>query len=173
ALERNDQQLPETSDRAYAKRIRRLIVAGIVTLLAATAGWLASQRIVSSSPRMTSLAVLPFANHTGDPSQQYFVDAMHDAVIAELSQIRALTIMSRQSVLRYRGTDRTTPEIAQDLKVDDVVEGSVFRVGDSVRITVQVLQARPSERHLWAGNFLTDLRGVLSLHGRVAQAIAQ
>jgi TolB-like protein/tetratricopeptide (TPR) repeat protein len=125
-----------------------------------------------ASARLDRLAVLPFANLTGSPEQQHFVDAMHDAVIAELSQIGALTVISRQSVLRYRETQKSVPEIARELGVDVVVQGSVFRAGDTVRITAQLLQARPSERHLGSQTFQRNLDNVLALHGEVARAIA-
>jgi TolB-like protein/Flp pilus assembly protein TadD len=126
----------------------------------------------AGSPRIDSVAVLPLANLTGDPEQQHFVDAMHDAVIAELAQIRALTVISRQSVLRYRETQKSLPEIAGELGVDAVVQGSVFRAGDTVRTSVQLLQAHPAERHLWAGTFQRSLRDVLALQGEVARGIS-
>jgi eukaryotic-like serine/threonine-protein kinase len=144
-----------------------------VVLVGLAAGWWGMTRGAPPSPRLDSLAVLPFANRTGDPGQQHFVDAMHDAVIAELAQIGALTVISRQSVLRYRDTDRSIPQIARELGVSALLEGSVFRAGDSVRITVTLLQARPTERHLWADTFQRDLGGILTLHGEVARAIAE
>ena len=125
-----------------------------------------------ATTRLDRLAVLPFANLTGSPDQQHFVDAMHDAVIAELSQVGALTVISRQSVLQFRETQKSVPDIARELGVDAVVEGSVFRAGDTVRITAQLLQARPAERHLWTQTFERDLSNVLALHGEVARAIA-
>jgi len=123
-------------------------------------------------PPIESLAVLPFDNLMNDPEQDYFVEGMHDALIAELAQIGALTVISRQSVLRYRATEKSIPEIAQELRVDAVVEGSVFRAGETVRITAQLLQALPTERHLWAGSYEKDLRDVLALQREVAQAVA-
>lgn len=119
------------------------------------------------------MAVLPLANLTGDVEQAYFVDGMHDALIAELAGIGALTVISRQSVLRYRNTEKSMPEIANELGVQAVIEGSVFRVGDSVRITVQLIQALPAERHIWAETYQKDLTNVLALHREVAAAIAQ
>jgi serine/threonine-protein kinase len=173
ALERGQQSLRPASPTIRRKHARRLLAAAAVILVASMAWWYGLMRPGPTRPRMSSLAVLPFENLTGDPAQRYFVDAMHDAVIAELAQIRALTVISRQSVLLYRETQKPIPEIARELNVDAVVEGSVFRVGDTVRITVQVVQARPAERHLWAGSFQRDLRGILALNGQVARSLAE
>jgi TolB-like protein/tetratricopeptide (TPR) repeat protein len=173
ALDRGRQALRPASLTARRQHARRLLVGGAAALVAVTAGWYSLTRPGPARPRMASLAVLPLDNLTGDSAQQHFVDAMHDAVVAELAQIRALTVISRQSVLRYRDTEKPVPEIARELNVDGVVEGSVFRAGDTVRITVQVLQARPVERQLWAGSFQRDLRGVLALHGQVARTVAE
>jgi len=123
-------------------------------------------------PPVDSLAVLPFDNLMGDLDQEYFVDGMHDALISELAQIDALAVISRQSVLRYRDTDKTIPEIAQELGVSGVVEGSVFRADGMVRITAQLIGVIPTERHLWAESYERDLQDVLSLQREVAQAIA-
>lgn len=123
-------------------------------------------------PPIDSLAVLPFDNLMGDLDQDYFVDGMHEALISELAQIDALAVISRQSVLRYRDTDKTIPEIAQELGVSGVVEGSVFRADGMVRITAQLIGVIPTERHLWAKSYERDLQDVLSLQREVAQAIA-
>jgi TolB-like protein len=143
---------PMASPAPTARRMRprTLSIAATDLLFGLAAGWRALARPDPPSPRIDSIAVLPLANLTGDPGQQHFVDAMHDGLIAELAQIRGLRVISRQSVLRYRGTDRAAPDIARELNVAGLVEGSVFRAGDTVRITLQLLQARPTERHLWA-----------------------
>jgi TolB-like protein/Flp pilus assembly protein TadD len=120
-----------------------------------------------------ALAVLPLANLTGSAEQEYFVEGMHDALIGELGQISILTVTSRTTVLRYRNTEKSVPEIARELHVDAVVEGSVFRAGDSVRIHVQLIRAAPQERQLWAQTYDGDLRNVLTLQKRVARAIAE
>ncbi len=120
-----------------------------------------------------SLAVLPFDNLSRDSDQEYFVAGMHDALIGELAQISALRVISRTSAVRYRGSNKSVPEIARELNVDGIVEASVFRTGDSVRIQVQLIQASPEERHLWARSFDSDMRNVLALHSDVAQAVAR
>ncbi len=122
--------------------------------------------------RVESLAVLPLENLSGDPEQEYFADGMTEELIASLAQISALRVISRTSVMRYKGTRKPLPEIARELNVDVVVEGSVRRAGDRVRITAQLLDAA-NDRHLWAKSYERDLRDVLALQGEVAQAIAQ
>ncbi|MBZ5515232.1 MAG: tetratricopeptide repeat protein [Acidobacteriia bacterium] len=123
-------------------------------------------------PPIQSLAVLPLANLSGDPAQDYFADGMTEALISEVGQIGALRVISRQSVMRYKGSDKPLTQIAQELKVDALLEGSVLRSGDRVRITAQLIGAVP-ERHLWARSYERDLRDVLALQGEVAQAIAR
>jgi len=133
--------------------------------------WLVRARHGVPLPRIESLAVLPLANLSGDPAQEYFSDGMTDALIAELGQIASLRVISRTSVMQYKGAKRPLPQIAKELNVDAVIEGSVVRSGDRVRITAQLIGAVP-ERHLWARNYERDLRDVLSLQGEIARAIA-
>ncbi len=121
--------------------------------------------------RIRSLAVLPLANLAGDPEQEYFADGMTEALIAELAQIRALHVISRTSAMHYKGTAKRVPEIARELGVDGIVEGSVTRAGDRVRITAQLVHAA-SDRHLWARNYERDLKDLLTLQSEVARAIA-
>jgi TolB-like protein len=119
-----------------------------------------------------SLAVLPLANLMGDPEQAYFVDGLHDLLIGELAGISELTVISRTSVMRYRDTDRSMGEIAAELNVDALVEGSVFRAGDTVRIIVQLIRGSP-EDHLWQDRYEGRLSEALGLQARVAEAIAR
>jgi len=121
---------------------------------------------------ITSLAVLPFQNLSADPEQEYFSDGMTEALIGELSKIKALRVISRTSIMRYKKTDKSLPQIASELGVDAVVEGSVQRVGNDVRITAQLVAARP-EKHLWADDFTRNLANILELQSEVAQAIAR
>ncbi|OFV85448.1 MAG: hypothetical protein A3D93_02870 [Acidobacteria bacterium RIFCSPHIGHO2_12_FULL_67_30] len=117
------------------------------------------------------MAVLPLANLSGDPQQDYFAEGMTEALIGDLAKISSLRVISRTSVMRYKGSDKSLPQIAKELKVDAVVEGSVQRVGDRVRITAQLIHA-PTDTHLWANSYERDLRDVLTLQSEVAQAIA-
>jgi TolB-like protein/Tfp pilus assembly protein PilF len=118
-----------------------------------------------------SLAVLPLANLSGEAAQNYFVEGMHEAMLTELARIRALKVISRTSVMRYRDTTESLPEIAAALGVEALIEGSVLRAGERVRITAQLIAFHP-ERHLWAESYDGDVKDVLALHRRVALAIA-
>lgn len=119
-----------------------------------------------------SLAVLPFENLCGDPSQDYFADGMTEALLTELGKISAMRVISRQSMMRYEGTKKSVPQIARELMVDAVVEGSVLRVGDRVRVSVQLIEAAP-EGHLWANSYDREVRDVLALHGEIARTVAR
>jgi eukaryotic-like serine/threonine-protein kinase len=125
----------------------------------------------AASGRIESIAVLPLTNFSGDPAQEYFADGMTEELITDLAKISALRVISRTSVMGYKGAHKPLPEIARDLNVDAVVEGSVERSGDRVRITAQLIEAR-TDRHLWAESYERDLRDVLALQGEVARAIA-
>ncbi|MGE5715684.1 MAG: tetratricopeptide repeat protein, partial [Acidobacteriota bacterium] len=124
-----------------------------------------------SAFRIRALAVLPLTNLAGDPEQEYLADGMTEALIAELAQIRALRVISRTSAMHYKNTTKRVPEIAHELGVDGIVEGSVMREGDRVRITAQLVHAA-SDRHLWARSYEKNLRDVLTLQAEVARAIA-
>jgi TolB-like protein/Tfp pilus assembly protein PilF len=123
-------------------------------------------------PKIESIAVLPLANLSHDPEQEYFADGMTDALITDLSKIGALRVISRTSATHYKGTNKTLPEIAKELNVDGIVEGSVLRSGNRVRITAQLIQTR-TDQHLWAEEYERDLGDALKLQSEVAQAIAQ
>jgi TolB-like protein/Tfp pilus assembly protein PilF len=123
-------------------------------------------------PPIRSLAVLPLANLTGDPAQEYFSDGMTDALITNLASLSALRVISRQSVMRYKGSAKALPEIARELGVEGVVEGSVVRSGGRVRITAQLVYA-PTDRHLWAHSYERRLEDVLTLQSELARAIAE
>ena len=149
-----------------------LIVALSITLLAyfrRTAG--GREPVSANLGTIDSIAVLPFQNLSGDPSQEYFVDGMTDALIGDLAKIGALRVISRTSAMHYKGTNKSLPEIARELKVDAVVEGTVQRSGDRVHVSAQLIQAA-SDSHLWAAEYDRDLRDALDLQSEVAQAIA-
>jgi TolB-like protein/DNA-binding winged helix-turn-helix (wHTH) protein/Flp pilus assembly protein TadD len=118
-----------------------------------------------------SLAVLPLENLSGDVSQNYFADGMTDELITDLAQISALRVISRTSVMVYKGARKPLPQIARELKVDAVVEGTVLRSGEQVRITAQLIDAA-SDKHLWSQSYEGELRDSLALQNRVARAIA-
>ena len=126
----------------------------------------------AATPLVRSIAVLPLANFSGDPAQEYFVDGMTDELITDLAKIGALRVISRTSVMRYKGTKKGLAEIARELNVDGIVEGSVMRSGQRVRITAQLLYG-PTDKHLWADTYDRDLGDVLTLQSDVARAIAQ
>jgi len=118
-----------------------------------------------------AIAVLPLQNLSGDPHQDYFADSMTEELIAALGQVSASRVISRTSMMTYKGTTKTLPQIARELGVDTVVEGSVLRQGNQVRITAQLIDAR-TDHHLWAHSYVRDLNDVLTLQAEVARTIA-
>ena len=119
-----------------------------------------------------SLVVLPLENLSGDPSQEYFADGMTDALIGDLAKIKGLQVISRTSAMHYKGVNKPLKEIAGELKVDAVIEGTVQRAGDRVLIRAQLIQA-DTDRHLWAESYERDLRDVLALQNEIAQAVVR
>ena len=171
-------ELPPQPIKKETRAGQRILVYGsILAVLTVFAAFVVlffiflSQFLPQKAESIDSIAVLPLENLSGDPGQDYFSDGMTEAVISELANIRALKVISRTSVMRYKETDKTVPDIAKELKVDAVVEGSVLRAGDRVRITAQLIEAR-EDRHLWAKNYECDLHDVLKLQSDVAQDIA-
>jgi len=170
--------LGEAAATARARSPRHVIyavAAGTVVLAAALA--LVLIRYHSSShatpePRhIESIAVLPLRNLSGDGEQEYFADGMTEALITDLAQISALRVISRTSIMRYKTLNKPLAEIAQELRVDAVVEGSVLRSGGRVRINAQLVDTA-SDKHLWARSYERELRDVLALQSEVARAIA-
>ena len=165
-----------TSARISGRRIKVLALglAALVTLLAVLSLTGVRERLFgrSSPPRIESLAVLPLANLSGDPGQDFFADGMTEDLITDLGKIGALRVISRTSVVQYKGTKKPLPEIARELNVDALVEGTVTRSGNHLRITANLLQASP-ERHLWAESYESETGDILALQGQVAQAIAR
>ena len=156
-----------------------LRLAGLLAMLLVSVGagwfvWRRSWRQTDQPPaeRIESLAVLPLQNLSEDRQQDYFADGMTDELITDLGKISALRVISRTSAMQYRDAKKPLPEIARELNVDAVVEGTVLRAGDRVRITAQLIRASP-ERHLWSESYERDLRDVLGLQGEVARAIAK
>jgi eukaryotic-like serine/threonine-protein kinase len=122
--------------------------------------------------RIRSLAVLPLDSLSRDPDQEFFADGMTEALISDLGKIRALRVISRTSAMRYKGTSKPLPEIARELAVDAIVEGSVLRSRDQVRITARLIHAA-TDRHLWSESYKRDIEDILALQGEVARAIAR
>jgi TolB-like protein/Flp pilus assembly protein TadD len=144
------------------------------TVLIAAASWFAFGDRVFERPatvEITSIAVLPLANLSGDPQEEYFADGMTEALIGELGKVSALRVMSRTSVMPYKNTKKTLPQIARELNVDALVEGAVVREGGRVRVSAQLIRATP-ERRLWADRYERDVSSILGLQRDVAQMIA-
>src|SRR5436309_9838272 len=128
--------------------------------------------INATARQIQSLAVLPLENLSRDPEQEYLAEGLTEALITTLAKIGQLRVVSRTSVMRYKGVHKPLREIARELEVDAIVEGTVLRADDRVRITAQLIDA-PRETHLWVESYERDLRDVLTLQAEVAQAIAQ
>ncbi len=131
----------------------------------------AGDRLPPEQVRIDSLAVLPLDNHSGDPSQEYFCDGMTEELISAVSKIRLLRVISRTSVMKYRGTRTPVLAIAKELRVDAVIEGSVMRSDQTVRITAQLIRAK-DDRHLWSGRYERELHDVLRLQSEIAESVA-
>ena len=171
--------VPESAAPSTARKMPwRLIAAAtlamfVVLLFAFNAGKLRTGILAgSSSPQIRSLAVLPLSNLSGDPAQEYLSDGMTDALITELAQLGSLRVISRTSSMQYKQTKKSLPEIAHELNVDGIVEGTVQRSGDRLRITSQLIHG-PTDKHLWANSYERDMRDVFALEREVAGDIAQ
>jgi len=155
-----------------------LFVAGILlSFLRPDTGPVVVDEPVASETRSAAeiapgVAVLPFRNLSGDPEQEYFVAGMHEALITSLSRIRGLRVISRTSVMRYADSDQSIPEIAGELKVGNLIEGSVNTIGDTVRITIQLIDGQ-ADAHIWADEYDRDLKDVLILLSQVAASVAE
>ena len=150
--------------------LRRFSDAGALPLRTASSVGYASE-LSGPGSGIRSLVVLPFENRSGDPAQEFFADGMTDALIADLAQIAALRVISRTSAMRFKGTRPPLSEIARELRVDGVVEGSALRIGDRVRITVQLVDVA-NDRSMWAKSYERGLTDILALQSEVAHAIA-
>lgn len=147
--------------------------AAAMLLLGATGFYFLNRRQhAESMRRIASLAVMPLANLSGDASQDYFTDGLTDELTTRLAKISALRVISRTSVMHYRGSKKTTPEIAQELDVDAILLGSVLRSGDKIRINAQLIQAR-SDKTVWAESYERDLHDILALQAEVAHRVAE
>jgi len=161
----------DTGGAARPRVPRWLALAGLAALVLATTIYLLRPGATTGRPPITSLAVLPLDNLSGDATQDYFVDGMTEALIGNLAPIGALRVVSRTSVMRFKGTRTSLADIARELKVDVVIEGSVRRTGNRVSISVQLIDAA-TDAHLWAREYERQLTDVLKLQGEVARAVA-
>jgi len=162
-------QAPER--RLWPRRRTAVLMALFLTItMSILALWLFRSR-AHTPTGIRSLAVLPLENLSGDPAQNYFADGMTDELITDLAQISALRVISRTSAMVYKGARKPLPQIARELNVDAVVEGTVLRSGDKVRITAQLIDAS-TDKHLWSQSYEGELRDTLALQNRVASAIA-
>lgn len=159
---------------SHARKAAALVALALV--LGAGLMWIAREWIArssaSASGSIRSLAVLPLENFSGNADQDYLSDGMTEALIARLSTIRALRVISRTSAMHFKGTRKSLPAIGKELNVDAVVEGSVVRSGDKIRISVQLIRVDTDE-HLWSGTYDRELRDVLALQSDVTQGIAR
>jgi TolB-like protein/DNA-binding winged helix-turn-helix (wHTH) protein/Flp pilus assembly protein TadD len=148
------------------------LVGLLVLLVGFDAGSWREKLLARATPiHIRSIAVLPLENLSGDPAQEYFTDGMTDALITNLAQISSLKVISRTSVIRYKGTKKTLPEIGRELNVDGVVEGAVVRSGERVRVDAQLIEVK-TDRHLWASAYERNLGDIIALQSEVARAIA-
>ncbi len=134
---------------------------------------LASSAVLASSQRhIQSLAVLPLEDHSANREHEYFADGMTEALITSLAKIKALRVISRTSAMRYRGARKSLPQIARELNVDSVIEGSVLRSGNRIRIAAQLIHASTDE-HLWAESYERDFQDILALQSEIARHVAE
>ncbi|MCA1628523.1 MAG: tetratricopeptide repeat protein, partial [Acidobacteria bacterium] len=177
------QQARPTSSAEYIvseikkHKFASLVVLSFLLLAIGGLGWprLSNRSAIATLPasatEIKSIAVLPLENLSGNPAEEYFADGMTDALINNLAQIRVLKVISRTSAMRYKGSNKSLPEIARELNVDAILEGSVQRAGGRVRVTAQLIHAA-TDTHLWARDYERDLASVLKLESEVARAVA-
>ena len=168
---------PSISDRSRSK-LRLGVVIGVVAgaslvttlALVPSKSW---QRVIgrSPTPQIHSLAVLPLKNLSGDPAQEFFADGMTEELTTDLAKFGAIRVISRSSAMQYKNANKPLPQIAEELGVDGIIEGSVVRSGNKVRITAQLIHG-PTDTHLWAESYERDLHDILSLQDDVSRDIA-
>ncbi len=151
-------------------------VTGLTLIVALLAGLVfrvsrERSRVAASQSQTRSIAVLPFANLSSDPEQEYFAEGMTDALITDLAKIHSLRVISRTSAMHYKDTKKTLPEVARELGVDAILEGTVTRVGDRFRVTAQLIRAE-GEGHIWAESYESQLRDILTVQREIALAVA-
>ena len=164
----NTQQKPDTAKQS--KKLPALRYGSLAALLV-LAALLTIYFWPDKRASIDSIAVLPLVNRSGDSEQDHIVDGMTEALITELSKIQALRVKSRTSIMRYKNTEKSLPEIAKELRVGALVEGSAMLIGDQIRVTAQLIDAE-TDGHLWANSYNRDFREIFSLYQEVARTIA-
>jgi len=170
ALEASPREVASRSNRLSPARIAGMAALFLLLLLAVGLRFLRRSPLAASPIR--SLVVLPLENLSGDPSQDYFADGMTEALITDLAGVGSLRVVSRTTAMHYKGSHRSLPEIARELKVDAVVEGSVMRFGNRVRVNAQLVRA-DSDRHLWAQVYDRNVSEILAVQQELAQNIVR
>jgi TolB-like protein/DNA-binding winged helix-turn-helix (wHTH) protein len=170
--------LPTTNPpRSRNLRIGILLVIGVAALTLAALGFMPSDswhRLLgkAATPQIRSIAVLPLLNLSTDPAEEYFSDGLTDALITDLAQLGSMKVISRTSSMQYKQTKKSLPEIAHELGVEGIIEGTVQRSGDRVRITAQLIHG-PSDEHLWASSYERDMRDIFGLEREVTDEITR
>ena len=168
-------QIPEIKVDYSRRLVRPWFVVGTVCLLAVVAVLtyvLSRRRADSATFKVRALAVLPLKNLSGDPAQEYLADGMTEEIIGRLASIRELRVVSRTSVMRFKDTELSVPEVAKELNVDAIVEGAVIREGGRIRVHAQLIRAA-TDAHFWSETYDREFKDVLSLESEVAQSVAQ
>src|SRR5262249_15906956 len=177
AKEEGRRQKAEARASVRSFRVSRLVWIGAIVLAIIRARWWwttlshKNAATLATTSRITSLAVLPFKNYSADANQEYFADGMTDLLTTELSGIGTLTVKSHQSALKFKNSNKSMPEIGQELNADAIVEGSVLPEGNQITVNVQLIDAR-TDRHLWAKKFERDVANIFKMRNEVAEAIA-
>jgi TolB-like protein/Flp pilus assembly protein TadD len=169
--------LPAADSRTTRIAVTAILAMAIVAAVALVWTARTSRKSPAAPPaavlaQIHSVAVLPLQNLTGDPANEYFAAGMTDALITELAQVRALRVISRTSTMKYEGTKKSLPDIGRELHVDAIVEGSVVRSGDRVRITAQLIEAG-SDTHIWAQSYDGSFKDILDIQSQVSKAIVR
>jgi TolB-like protein/DNA-binding winged helix-turn-helix (wHTH) protein/Tfp pilus assembly protein PilF len=163
---------PVREDESVASKRNRRALWIVVVVVVVAVFLIAAVRFHTSAARqIRSIAVLPLANLSGDPGQEYFADGMTEALITDVAQLKEVRVISRTSVMPYKQSKKSLPEIARQLNVDGVIEGGVVRSGGRVRVTVQLINAA-TDQHLWAQSYERDFSDVVSLQGDLSSAIS-
>ena len=166
---------PTAGDKSGSKKLIYLAVAVIALLLIIIWNlpfFSSEETALEASGEIRSIAVLPLENLSGDPEKEYFSDGMTEALITDIAKIRSLKVISRTSVMQYKGVRKPLPEIGKELNVDAILEGSVMHAEGEVRITVQLIRASTDE-HLWADSYTDKLENIMSLQSKIARAVAK